>query len=271
MKSLILLAILTYSAAAPSQTFKGHHIGESVAEFFNAQPDLQAKLTNCLDDKPRELTEPEIKARYGAKVLKEYEKRRTDEGPNATAHTAIMDTDPDVYGDRCAALVDFAQTGQGRMEGTGYLHGNKYEQNLTKRTTSSGVSLATLNAESELFKQQSLTREWAGIDPEHRTFLFSEGKLQSFSLTVFAPYADIVEDVTSKVNAKSVELLTPMHNAYGATWSDPMTTWDTKEIHVSLTESRNPAEHNSPRLAVQTEAEYLQFVERQRHRPSSVD
>src|SRR5438045_1938315 len=107
MRSHTIILITLFSIGLQAQTFKGHQIGESTADFLKLEPLLQPKLADCQATAPRELTPEEIKKRYGRKVLSEAEKK----------HQVLLDTDPDAYGDRCAALMDALLRGSGHING----------------------------------------------------------------------------------------------------------------------------------------------------------
>src|ERR1035441_1158816 len=98
-------SLLLFAGLLQGQTFKGHQVGEAAADFLTTEPAMQAKLNDSLATAPRELRSEDIKQRYGRKAYEKYQKQEA-QLQAIGKHAQVMDKDPDVYGDRCGALVD---------------------------------------------------------------------------------------------------------------------------------------------------------------------
>jgi hypothetical protein len=254
-----VFCVLATALPGRTQDFKGHHVGESPAQFFAAEPKLKEKLDQCRNTVPRQLTDDEVRRRYGDKTLQELEKRRTSPNPEV-----ILDKDADVYGDRCFGLLEVANGKDVKIDGTGYDSENMFSKNLSERMAGP-ESMPLIKA-----KADNIT--WLGSDSGSRHFVFKGGVLSNIQLLINAPYEDVVADVTKRLSVPPKEVLTPMHNAYGATWNDPSSTWDTPVVHVIAFENRNPAElHDVVLLRVETHAAYQQELEKLKNRPSTID
>jgi hypothetical protein len=74
--ALLSLSFLLFPAPIRAQSFKGHEIGETGADFLKAEPSIRVKVTACHTDAPRALTTDEIKSRYGRKAAERYIKEQ---------------------------------------------------------------------------------------------------------------------------------------------------------------------------------------------------
>src|SRR6266700_5061505 len=121
--SIVFLLVGNAVGLVHAQIFKGHQIGESVADFLKSEPALQKKLVECQATAPQDLTPEEVIKRYGRKVEANAEKN----------HQVLLDKDPDVYGDKCGALINALVNGKGHLFGNGYEPNNPYANKLTSR------------------------------------------------------------------------------------------------------------------------------------------
>jgi hypothetical protein len=260
---LALLSVLVLTGLLQAQTFKGHWIGESTVDFLKAEPTLQAKVTDCQVNAPRELTPEEIRQRYGRRTYEQFQKQAAQYGSSSGTHLAAMDKDPDTYGDKCGALLDALVNGDGLIDGTGYMPNNQYSMNLFKRQLS----------EQNIYRSMELTK--ASIKREtnryDRYFRFQNGLLISLSMSVAATYDSLLEDITKRLGVSPVETAVPYHNAFGARWDKLIAAWDNDKLHAELVQDNNPAEPSLPHVTVQTRTLHLKHLEDKKNGPSPLD
>lgn len=250
-----------------AQNFKGHHIGETATEFLLVEPVIQAKLRDCQANAPKELTAEEIKKRFGKKVYQDYLRRVSANnaayGGNPPSRVVIMDKDADLYGESCGSAIDALVNGTGRIDGIGFERHNRYWANILKRTSSMSSESMSLDEASQLIQVH--------YDINERQFYFQSGLLASFSLNLVAGIEVIKNDISSRLGVQPTDVSVPMHNAFGARWSDVTSAWDTEKLHVTLTQNNNPAEPSLPRLSVESHSLYTMFLERRKAAPSPLD
>jgi len=251
------------------QTFKGHHIGETAAEFLAMEPVIQARLTSCQANAPHELSPEEIKTRYGKKALQEFEKRNAENdakfGGHPPSHIGVMSRDADLYGEECGPVIESLVAGTGRIDGVGSERHNHYWGNILDRTKANPMSSDAMQLDSESMKIES------NYDILDRQFYFEDGKLASLSLKIPASVDSIKDDLTKRVNATPVLVSIPMNNAYGATWNNISLFWDSPELHVELSQDENPAAPSVPRLSVESQVLYKKYQARRKAAPSPLD
>ena len=171
-----------------------------------------------------------------------------------------MDKDPDVYGDKCGALVDALVKGDGGIDGNGYDILNKYELNLLRRSMSHDLR-------SSLSTPLPPLRE---INENGRQFTFRNGLLVALSMTLAVEYLAVREDVTMRLGVTPTEAEVPYHNAYGARWNEVIAVWNNEKLHAELTQDDNPAKP-SPRLSVETQEIHQKYLANLKNAPSPLD
>ncbi len=253
----IYLSILTtmFSLSLQAQSFKGHHIGESVADFLKSEPAIDAKVKDCQANPPRALTPDEIGNRYGRKVYNRYMKEQAQLSSQGK-HEVLFDKDPDAYGDKCGALIDMLENRRAHIKGNGY---------------------DTLNPYSIKMDDEFLKGERASIPPmpevdlSNREFYFDKGELISLILSIAADYESVRKDVTSRVGVEPEEMSVPYHNAFGAHWEDITAVWDTTTLHIELSQEGNPAKPSLPHVLVQTQELNQRNLKRRQAEPKPLD
>ncbi len=263
MRTASVLILLAASCGA--QTFKGHHIGESVSEFLVAEPELKAKLEGCVNDTPKELNPEEIRQQFGKKGAKEYEQKMAS--APAGSHVSIYATNPEFYRDRCEALILTLRDGNGSIDGTGYSEGNPHEAAITAMMIGDSDHDRNLAIRAESARDQ-----WRGSKIPRREYRFSAGQLVWFFYDMYdVSYEVLAFDLLQRVGAAGHETLTPMHNVYGATWNNASQDWLTADIHIHLYEDRNPAKRLPIGLVVETRKSYEERLKQLANRKSSLD
>lgn len=242
------------SLTLQAQTFKGHRIGESTTEFLKLEPSLQAKVTDCQATAPRPLTSEEIIKRYGRKRYEQYEKQEAERRKQGQS-SEVMDQDMDVYGDKCAALLDALVKGSGSICGNGYNPGNSYAESLLNRPV--------LDPRGHPLPHVEIS--------DGRGFNFKNGTLSALSLDVAADFGSVRDDVTSRLGIAPKEASVPYQNAFGARWQNRIDMWDSDELRVELTEDNNPAKTSSPHLWVRSRTVYKDAIEKEKVQASPLD
>lgn len=263
---LTILVLLNGLLSASGQKFKGHEIGETTADFLTVEPNLKAKLIDCQTSVPRALMPEEIRKRYGKKTYEDYLKRVAEDkaNPSSNTHVAIMDKDPDLYGERCGALINSLEKGTGTIDGTGFDRQNLFTRNIQERATTGTPSMDKINLQTESIKNHQ-------VDLDNRHFVFRDGTLRSFSLSITADFFSVKQDVTQRLGVPPEETSVPYHNAYGATWTNLFDEWTTDNLHVELSSDNNPAKLSRPHLSVETRSAYDAYAAAHKNRPSSID
>jgi hypothetical protein len=257
---LLWFSLFLFAGLLQAQSFKGHQIGEAAADFLKTEPAMQAKLNDCLATAPHELTPEEIKQRYGRKIYEKYQKQELQTQANGK-HEQVMDKDPDVYGDKCGALVDALVKGDGWIDGNGYDILNKYELNLLRRSMSHDLR-SSLNTPLPHYPE---------ININDRHFTFRNGVLVALSMTLAAEYLAVREDVTKRLGVTPTEAEVPYHNAYGARWNQVIAVWDNEKLHAELSQDDNPAKPSLPRLSVETQEIHQKYLANLKNAPSPLD
>lgn len=234
--SLIVLCASMKFDGAYGQAFKGHTIGETTAAFLVTEPALKAKLTNCQDNAPRELTDDELRRQFGRKAAENFARQEAQLNAQGQ-HMRHLNRDPDVYGDQCGGLLSALVSGLGQIDGNGYDLINPYRMKLTHRAISE--------------KDMTLMPRPVSND---RWFVFDKGLLVSLAMNLDVIYDTVRADVSSRLGVSPIETRIPFHNAFGAQWEAVTSTWNTVTLHAELTQDHNPGKPSLPRLGVSDKA-----------------
>jgi hypothetical protein len=170
--------LLALTVSAPTQTFKGHQIGETPGQFIAAEPTLTTLVAGCKNDVPRLLTDDEVLRKYGKKEFAKIQRAEADAVAKASHIVGYYDQDPDAYGDKCAAILTIVATGSGTIDGQGYELANKYAEALRKRQTDALTDFRHIASYS------SIPSPLNSYDP--RMFTFDKGVLDHFFFLVYA-------------------------------------------------------------------------------------
>jgi len=242
-KTLVLAAILSMATIgwAQSLTIKGHHLGESIEEFFRSEPAIQGHMELCkklsLGYKAYELSLTQVPGQqipydpaFERYLLKDKKGR-------AHLDDAAIRRDSQEYdSQKCfqLMLVPFGRDGH---------------------------LLQTINNSSVSDKDTLV--EW----------FFKDGIMWRMSISATRnSYEQVRDDFTKRIGVAPIsEKLTPKHNAYGATWSDPDADWLTSEVHAHLSQKENPAEPGSPWLEIETRTVFDEKVQKMNAQPSPLD
>ena len=261
------LSFAVVSNHAQSQTFKGHHIGESFSDFLKAEPAIQEKLTYCQTTTPHQLSPDEItklspeelRSRYGAwaKTFKQYLKIESNYSKNGNKEQEQKE-----YLSKCEALLNFAAKGDGLINGTGDA-GIGLKGFESPGGSLVGISVYIRNSIDNLTA--------ANVDEYHRYFSFRNNQLVSFSQDLRAAYDSAQDDITKRMGVKPALKTVPYHNAFGATWTSVTAAWDNDSIHAELLKDDNPAQDMLPYFSVETQGLHKQFLESRQNAPKPLD
>lgn len=244
----VWLSFVAVSYHAQSQTFKGHRIGESFSDFFQAEPALQERRTYCQTDTPHQLSPDEIaklspdelRTRYGAwaKSFKQYLKIEADYNKPNGALPSRKDQEQAEYQSKCRDLLNAIVKGDGELTGV-------------------GVGPNTYSSE---------------INDYLRLFTFEGGHLIKFSLDIVAGFGQARDDISARLGVRPVETTTPYQNGFGANWNDHTATWDNDSVHVELFLSDNPARETArPRFLAESQQLHRELLEIQKNEPKPLD
>jgi hypothetical protein len=275
IKPSLLIGLWLMSAAShlPAQTFKGHHIGETTAEFLASEPVIRKKLDDCRADVPRALTLDEIQQQYGKKGLQDFLKLvATDKAAvangEASRHPRVMSLDFDLYGEMCGGVIDSFSDGNGQIDGVGF---GFWEYNSHSMSISERIKAQPMDAEWNRALESGDRANLRMVDPTGRYFDFEHGLLASISVKLSDHLLNLRDDITIRVGVSPTSLSIPMHNAFGATWDDITYIWDTDQIHVRLTQKNNPAEPTPADLSVESRSLYLEQEAKKKAVPNPLD
>jgi hypothetical protein len=109
------------------------------------------------------------------------------------------------------------------------------------------------------------------INENNRYFWFHNSALSSLALTVVAAYSSVRDDLTNRLGATPKQATVPYHNAYGATWENISSVWDTETVHVELSQDNNPAKPSLPDVSVRSQEVYKEVLEREKREPKPLD
>lgn len=113
----------------------------------------------------------------------------------------------------------------------------------------------------------------ASLDARGASFFFRDSKIAVITLLVEGDFDSAKEEAKKKFgDPTSVETI-PVHNGFGAQWTERLAIWDTPALYVLLTEDNNPA-HSDRRslLDVHSRAEHDREVrEREAKKKNSLD
>ncbi len=241
--TLVLVAILSMNTTGWGQslTIKGHHLGESMEEFFRSEPAIQAHMELCkklaLGDKAYELSLTHVP---GQPIPYDI----------ALERYLLKDKKGRVYLDDAAIRRDSQE-----------YNSQHCFQLMLRPFGRDGHLLQTIN-NLNISDKDTLV-EWFSKD----------GIMWRMSLTTTRDtYEQVRDDFTKRIGGAPIsERLIPKHNAYGATWSDPNADWLTAEVHAHLSQTENPAEPGSPWLEIETRAAFDEQVQKIKARPSPLD
>jgi hypothetical protein len=295
-RKYVIFVTALLSATLHAQTFKGHQIGESTADFLKSEPSLQAKLVGCQATAPRELTPEEIKKLYGRRVYDRYIKEEAQyqaQGKRAQ----YLDQDPDAYSRKCGALVDALAKGNGEINESfeaitkenqiGYKLAEE-AVNVAQRAADYArrVGSVTMEPDNNVIRQkmkliqeqlagnQRLTQVLTALKAKSlsgRDFMFDNGALRFLSFSLIGDYDSVRDDVTGRLGVAPREQTVPFQNTFGATWNDINASWDTETLRAELAQEHNPSKSSGPFLSVQTQRGYKKNLELRKNAPSPLD
>jgi hypothetical protein len=222
MRKLVYLSALCVSVVLPavSQTVvKGHHLGETVQEFLQADPNIQAQLASCHASEPKPITVEQARKMPDHKQAEKL----AEQGKLFTADTR---TTEELY--YCYHLV-------GALEN---------RQPVCTPVTQNACNIMVGAWEGAHEKAESLTFT-PGPDVGDPRWSFTDGRLSSIYVE-FHPgtFAEVETDLTKRIGIKPDEAAPAYSNAYGATWNNQVAVWLSPELFASLTENRNPTEQS---------------------------
>lgn len=85
---------------------------------------------------------------------------------------------------------------------------------------------------------------------------FADGKLIRIGFDSLSSYAEVRDDLASKMGKIPTETSIPYQNGFGARWSNPVAEWTTDEYHAFLTEGHDPVNPTWATLMVERRADY---------------
>ena len=236
MKVIAIYALLlVLLPAAPSQTvIKGHHMGETVEDFLQIEPDIKSELGSCHAGEPRPMTVEEASKLSNNQVL------------------TMSLRDPSVSSKK--KVQQLAKEGKLLTE--------------DQRTPSEKGFCDKLISVLEKGVTLGITRSYMQTYP---AWGFSDNKLDFMELEFqSASFPDVVADLTKRVGLAPTESNSPMQNGFGATWVDQRATWLSPELWASLQKSNNPS-NSKLILTVMSRSAYDQIAKRTEDRPSPLD
>jgi hypothetical protein len=247
--SYALLYLCFIAVSSPAQTFKSHQVGETFADFLKVEPAIQHKVDYCRTSAPHQLTPEEVAklspeqltSRYGTatKTVQHYLKMEDNYNKPGSVSPSFREQ-LNEYVMKCGPSLNLAEIltkGEGEIDGTG----------------------------SDIL---SLSSEY---NENNRYFIFKAGHLVKFSMDLRAFYADAKDDISRRMGVAPIELITPFHNAFGATWNNYFAKWDSDKVHVELSQENNPAKPSLPAFLVETQELHRTFMDRIKSTPAPLD
>ena len=248
--------IILFSAVAvpalPAQTMiKGHHIGETPAEFLQAAPDLASRLRQCQEEMQPRTISPETLKRMSssekAMLSMELPGNPTSKVMMEWATNGTL-TFPNVRADKefCTLIEDVFEQGSNKPFSADYDPG-------PGATGALGAAMA------------------AAAEHTSTLWRFEGGKLAYIHL-VFPPsdYGTVKTDLTARIGATPVETSPAFQNGMGARWNDNVDVWLTPQLAATLNLSNNPTS-SSLTLEVVPRATFDQTLKSIQERPSPLD